>query len=131
MTKTRGFDFGSGPDSCLAYRWDTKRELFRLREVCALPRAILLLKPLMIVISIVFYGFGTNIEDCLFFFLCWLIATSKAMAFSLGRLDRLCLSLHCKFSHSLLFDVLILIMPPPTKSPQACFQVVRRSMIPF
>ena len=38
MTRTSGLDFGSDP----AHQWDTKRELFHLAEVCALPSAILL-----------------------------------------------------------------------------------------
>ena len=38
MTRTSGLDFGSDP----AHQWDTKRELFHLAEVCALPSAVLL-----------------------------------------------------------------------------------------
>ena len=41
MTITSQFDFGSGPDPDLAYKWDTKRKLFSLAEACALPSAVL------------------------------------------------------------------------------------------
>ena len=37
MTRTSELDFGSDP----AHQWDTKRKLFHLAEVYALPRAIL------------------------------------------------------------------------------------------
>ena len=40
VTRTSRLDFGSGPDSDLAYRWDAKRKLFSLAQVCALPIAI-------------------------------------------------------------------------------------------
>ena len=43
VTRTRGLDFGSGPDADPACQWDQKRKLFCLAEVCALPRAILVL----------------------------------------------------------------------------------------
>ena len=41
MTRTSRFDFGSGPDPDPAYQWDTKRKLFSLAEVCALPSDVL------------------------------------------------------------------------------------------
>ena len=40
MTRTSQLDFGSGPNPDAAYQWDTKRELFSLAEVCALPSAV-------------------------------------------------------------------------------------------
>ena len=39
--RTSRFDFGSGPDPDLADHWDTKRKLFSLAEVWALPNAVL------------------------------------------------------------------------------------------
>ena len=43
MTTTSRFDFGSGLDPDPAYQWDTKRQLFSLAEVHALPSAVLFL----------------------------------------------------------------------------------------
>jgi len=42
VTRTRRFDFGSGPDGDPAYQWDSKRKLLSLAEVCALPSAVLI-----------------------------------------------------------------------------------------
>ena len=43
MTRTSWFDFGSYPNPDPTYKWDTKRNLFILVEVCAPPNAVLVL----------------------------------------------------------------------------------------
>ena len=43
MTRTNRLDFGSVLDPDPADQWDTKRKLFRLAEVRALPRGVLVL----------------------------------------------------------------------------------------
>uniref|UniRef100_A0A8C4N8E9 Mediator of RNA polymerase II transcription subunit 11 n=1 Tax=Eptatretus burgeri TaxID=7764 RepID=A0A8C4N8E9_EPTBU len=39
VNRTSQLDFGVGPDADPAYKWDTKRKLLSLLEVCALPSA--------------------------------------------------------------------------------------------
>ena len=46
MTRTSRFDFGSGQNPDPDNRWDTKCKPFSLAEVCALPRAVLVLNVL-------------------------------------------------------------------------------------
>ena len=43
VTRTSRLYFRSGPNTDLTHQWDTKRKLFSLVEVCALPSAILVL----------------------------------------------------------------------------------------
>ena len=40
VNRTSQLHFGVGPDADPAYKWDTKRKLLNLLEVCALPSAV-------------------------------------------------------------------------------------------